>query len=195
MRLAPAAHPAQQRQENEQGGQQPLARRDPHHRFDLNRMHGEQRRSSGSDKSPPAHPPQQPIHQNRVDRVQHQVGEMISAGPSPPQRVIDQVGEDRHRGEVFTETCVATLCRLGRMPTLHQRVIDDVPRIVPVDEVVADRRTKKECRACDDGNQRPCVRQDACRPGLPPATAAPAATCDRVPRRRGSMTGIREVQR
>jgi len=79
------------RNQKKQSTEQVLALGDPGHALDPLRMHGEEGRDQEALGPPGREPPCEPEHEHDVDRVQHDVREMMPARPLAEDAHVEHV--------------------------------------------------------------------------------------------------------
>ena len=87
IRSSRVPHIGSHREQSEEGAQHVLAFRNPRHRFDMQRMHGEQRGHKGAAPSGPGHPLKDEKQQERVEQMKRQIDDVIRSAPNAEQSV------------------------------------------------------------------------------------------------------------
>ena len=136
-RAADVAQVGIERDHQRERGQDVFALGHPRHRFDAHRMNREHRGHECAAAGGAGRPVQEQKQQRGRDRVERERHQMMTAGPHAKQLGVDHVRDPGDRMEVGRAGRERPLQVLQRDAGDDVRIVEDVARVVPRDEVEA----------------------------------------------------------
>ncbi len=137
---AARSRPDEQREQQEVGGEQILLAHDPRHRLHHDRMHAKEQSRPGGWPWPGPEPAGQDHRKRDAEQVKRQRDQVKALGPQPEGSALASIGQDgdRHRIRKLARRD-QTRDAIGQRID-GQRVADQVSRVIPVGEPIAERR-------------------------------------------------------